>query len=79
MKKAEIAELVADRLRTCRPGKITIEVVKDGVRRVDGWWHVPVRATRPFRRTYRYYEELTRVEDELETKHGLKILLVPTG
>jgi hypothetical protein len=33
----------------------------------------------PHRRTYRCYEELARVGSELETKQGLKILLVPTG
>ena len=55
----------------------TIQIVEEGVREEGGWWHVPVFPDREFERRYRYYEQLTVVEDAVKQAYGVEVLLVP--
>jgi len=78
MKKSELVRLVKDRLEKVGHG-ITFDIIADGVRQEESWWHVPVLATRNGKDVPR---EVTvnifaNIEDELETDRRVTVLLIP--
>ncbi len=75
MTKQEIAQVVRERLVNCRPGGVTLEVVEDDIRRIDGWWRVPVRPSVWPARMYEYYEALAEIEADIQEQRHLDILL----
>ena len=81
MSKRQIIRLVRKRLGEHPCVGVTIELLEEGVRRDGNWWYVPVRPTKDFGRTYKYYETLTDVEDDVKRDlgPGTDVLLVPSG
>ena len=76
--KQKIVEIVRRYLKAHEYDDIHISVVVEGVHWRDGMWQVPVRSDTPMR-TYRYYDELTEVEDDIKVNEHLDVLLVPAG
>jgi hypothetical protein len=76
--KRKLIQLVNARLAKVGHG-IVFDVIEDGVRQEESWWHVPVVATRhgkdvPWEITINVF---ANVEDELEQEHNLSALFVP--
>ncbi len=70
MEKSELIRLVKSRLQKVGHG-ISFDIITDGVRREETWWHVPVIPTRngkevPHEVTVNIF---ANVEDELEQKN----------
>jgi hypothetical protein len=75
----EVVAKVASYLRDCHPEGIDLEIQADGVHQdLDKWWYVPVKPSSNPGRTYVFYEALADVEEELEQKENLDVVLVPT-
>lgn len=77
MSEEQVVRLVKQYLQNHQYDNIKIEVVEGPIRKESTWWYVPVRPNHTETRTYRYYEELTVVEDELRENENLDVLLVP--
>ena len=73
--KQRVAEKVREYLKDCRPGGITLEVVEPGVRKEEHWWYVPIRPSAWPAKMFEYYEALAEVEEQLEEREHLKVLL----
>jgi hypothetical protein len=69
---------VAEYLRDCHPGGITLEADTQRIRKEDYWWQVPVRPDAEPPRLSQYYEALASVETALEEKEHLKVFLAPS-
>jgi hypothetical protein len=78
MNKEKMLELVQERLKEHHPGGVTLTVLDRGVRREDGFWHVPVRPSEQPDQMFAYYDALAEVETDLSLKERLKVVLVPT-
>ncbi len=76
--KQAVAQKVAEYLRDCHPGGITLEVDANRIRKEDHWWEVPVRPDVEPRKLSEYYEALAHVEEELEEREQLNVFLVPS-
>ena len=57
----------------------TIEALEQGIRKDSDWWYVPARSDHQLPKTYRYYEELTSIENELRENEKIDVLLVPSS
>ena len=81
MTARQVVRLVAKHLENRRFNGVPIEVVASGVQREGTWWYVPVRPNLPLRGTWRFFEVLTDVEDDVKRELGDKgdVLLVPSG
>jgi hypothetical protein len=73
--QSEIAQKVRESIRDRHPGGVTLEVVEQGIRKVDYWWRVPVRPSAWPEKMFEYYEALAEVESEIQEKEHLNILL----
>src|SRR6266852_5293669 len=73
-----VAEKVAQYLKECHPGGVTIEVDPDGIVKGEFEWRVRVRPSHEPRRLMEYYEALTDVEMELDEQEHLNVFLVPS-
>jgi hypothetical protein len=78
MTKNKLIQLVNAQLGKIGHG-IVFDVIADGARQEDSWWHVPVLATRNGKDVPR---EITvnifaNVEDDLERRHKVTVLLIP--
>ena len=71
----EVAQKVRERLAGVVPGGVTLYVVDTDVRKIDSWWYVPVRPSRWPKRMFELYEVLAEVEDNLQEREHLNILL----
>ena len=72
-----IAEIVRRYLQDCQLDGITLDVDEQGIYKDNYRWYVPVRPSSEPRRRYQYYEVLADVEEELESKEHLMVLLFP--
>lgn len=72
-----IARIVRDYVRDCHPGGVTLEVVEEGIRKIDYWWRVPVRPNTEPPHTFEYYDALAGVESAIQEDKQLNVLLVP--
>ena len=75
MTKAIVAEKVRQELQGVEVSGITLQVEEADVRKIDNWWRVPVRPSRWPRRMFELYEVLAEVEDNLQEREHLNILL----
>lgn len=75
MTKQEVAQKVRERLVNVTPGGVTLYVEDDDVYKIDEWWRVPVRPSRWPRRMSDFYEDLAIVEDDIQEREHLNILL----
>src|SRR5437879_4555632 len=73
-----VAEKVAQYLKECHPGGVTIEVDPDGIVKGEFEWRVRVRASHEPQGLMEYYEALTDVEMELDEQEHLNVFLVPS-
>ena len=73
--KERVAEKVRERLKGVAVTGITIEVGESGIQKVDDWWRVPIRPSRWPKRMFEFYEVLAEVEDDLQEREHLNILL----
>ena len=70
-----VAQVVSEYLRDQHPGGLTIEVIGEGVRKVDDWWQVPVRPDAWPAKTFELYDTLAEVEIRILEDRHLNILL----
>ncbi len=77
MSEEQVVKLVKQYLQNHEYDNVKIEVADGRIHKESTWWYVPVRSNQPEMRTYRYYDELTVVEDELRENENLDVLLVP--
>ena len=73
--KHHLAETIRLYLDRCQPGGIALEVDPDGIRQVDGWWRVPIRPSIMPGKLYEYNEALATIEQELDEKESLNVVL----
>jgi hypothetical protein len=76
--KQVVAQKVAEYLRDCHPGGITLEADAQRIRKEDYWWEVPVRPDVEPWKLSEYYEALAAVEAALEEREHLKVFLAPS-
>ncbi len=79
MSEQQVVRLVRRYLQDHQPAGNIIEVLEQDIRKDGDWWYVPVRPEHQLPKTYRYYEELTAIENELREKEQVDILLVPSA
>lgn len=79
MSEQQIGQLVRSYLQSHQPTGNTIEVLEQDIRKDGDWWYVPVRPSQQLPKTYRYYEELTNIENEMREKEQVDVLLVPSA
>jgi hypothetical protein len=72
-----IAEVVRDYVRDRHPGGVTLEVVEEGIKRIDYWWRVPIRPSEDPPHTFEYYDVLADIEAQMQEDRQLNIILVP--
>jgi hypothetical protein len=72
-----IAAKVRSYIGKHHPGGATLDVLDGGIRKEEEWWYVPVRPNIEPTKRYEYYEALADVENDLEEKENLTVLLVP--
>jgi hypothetical protein len=72
-----IAQVVRDHIRDRHPGGVNLEVIEEGVQKIDYWWHVPIRPSVQPPHTFEYCDALAEVESEIQEDKQLNILLVP--
>jgi hypothetical protein len=70
-----VAETVRRYLEDCHLGGITLDVIDSGVRKEPYWWYVPIRPSAWPDRMFEFYEALAEVEEQLEEREQLKVLL----
>ncbi len=73
--KQQVAQKVREHLMGVTPGGVTLHVVDEDVYKVDEWWRVPVRPSRWPKRMSDFYEDLAIVEDDIQEREHLNILL----
>ena len=74
--KEAVADKVREYLKECHPGGATLVVIESGVRQEEHWWYVPIRPSAWPDRMFEYYEALAEIEEQLEEREQLKVLLV---
>lgn len=83
MNREAVAELVRKYLQEHPEedeANVRLDVLTDGIREDEGWWHVPVRRTPEATRTWKYYEYLTDIEDAIKKDHDdVDVLLIPAS
>ena len=79
MSEQQIVQLVRRYLRDHQPPGSAIEILEQDIRRDGNWWYVPARPAHQLPKTYRYYEELTNIENGLREKEPVDVLLVPSA
>ena len=72
-----VAQVVRDYIRDCHPGGVDLEVIEEGIRKIDDWWRVPIRPSAEPPHTFEYYDALAGVESDIQEERHLNILLVP--
>lgn len=72
----EVAQKVRQYLEDRHPGGITLEVEEPGIRKEEHWWQVPLRPSAWPEKMFEFYEVLADVEEALEEREQLKVLLV---
>jgi len=75
MTKTIVAEKARQELQGVEVSGITLRVEDEDVYKVDEWWRVPVRPSRWPRRMSDFYEDLAIVEDDVQKREHLNILL----
>lgn len=73
--KEAVAEKVRERLKNVSVAGITMEVGDGNIHKVDNWWRVPIRPSRWPKRMFEFYEVLAEVENDLQEKEHLDVLL----
>jgi hypothetical protein len=72
-----VAQVVRDYIKNSHPGGVTLEVVEEGIHKIDYWWRVPIRPSSPPPHTFEYYDALAEVESAIQEDKQMNILLVP--
>lgn len=65
MDKNQVREIVRERLKSCHPGGVTLDVVEEAMRLEDNNWYVPAQPSAQPPYTFEYYDALARVETDL--------------
>jgi hypothetical protein len=73
--KETVAQKVRERLKNVSVTGITMEVGDENIHKVDNWWRVPIRPSRWPKRMFEFYEVLAEVENDLQEKEHLDVLL----
>ena len=73
-----VLEAVQRRLQRRHPDGANLEVMPQGVRHEQDYWHVAVRPDREPERLYEYLKALAEVETEMLTQENILVLMVPT-
>ncbi|MDQ2801036.1 MAG: hypothetical protein M3Y13_15495 [Armatimonadota bacterium] len=72
--KEFVAQKVRERLVGVHPGGVTLEVMDNGIYRIDNWWRVPIRPSQWPKRLSDFYETLAEMTDELQEKDQVDVL-----
>ena len=73
--KETVAQKVRERLKDVSVTGITMEVGEENIHKVDNWWRVPIRPSRWPKKMFEFYEVLAEVENDLQEKEHLDVLL----
>ena len=73
--KQEVAQTVRERLANVKPGGVTLHVADTDIRKIGNWWYVPVRPSRWPKRLSDFYKALAEVEEDIQEREHLSILL----
>ena len=73
--KETVARKVRERLKDVSVTGITMEVGEENIHKVDNWWRVPIRPSRWPKKMFEFYEVLAEVENDLQEKEHLDVLL----
>jgi len=78
--KEHVAQLVQDYLQRSPGEAKEVRVVAEDVRLGDDqWWWVPVLFNQDPYKRYFFYELFSEIEEQLEEKEHLNVLLIPRG
>jgi len=69
----EIADKVRPYLQGRRIGDISLTLDESRIHLRNDYWRIPIRPSHWPERTFAYYEELADLEDEVQTKEGIKV------
>jgi hypothetical protein len=69
-----IAQVVRGYLAGQHPSGLTLEVVEDGIRKIDYWWQVQIRPDVWPTKTFELYDTLAEVESRIQEDTHLSIL-----
>ena len=73
------AQEVANRARPYvankKVGAISLSIDEAGIRLQHGYWRVPVRPSLEPQILFPYYEALADIEDEIQTREGIKVTI----
>lgn len=72
-----VAQVVRDYIQDRHPGGVTLDVIEEGIRKIDHWWRVPIRPSAQPPHTFEFYDALAEVESEIQEAEHLNILLTP--
>jgi hypothetical protein len=73
--KQTVADKVREYLNGARLNGVTFEVNESGIREEEHWWYVPIRPSAWPPKMFEFYEALAEIEEELEEREHLKVLL----
>lgn len=73
----QVINMVRDYIRAVPHDDYGLLVDERAVWQEDDWWHVVVKPDRPRVRIYDYAERLTTIEEQIQEKYDIKVLLVP--
>lgn len=77
--KKAIAQTVREHIATLPLNGLKLEVVENGIWRVYGCWHVPLRSNKEPRNLSRFLMRLAKLESQLEEDEELYIYFDPAG
>jgi len=66
---------VREQLAGLQPGGVTLQVDDEDFYKEGDWWCVPIRPSRWPKRMADFYEALAEVEDDIQERENLNILL----
>ena len=69
-----IAQVAREYLQDEHPSGLDLEVVEDGVRKIDYWWQVQIRPDVWPTKTFELYDTLAEVETRIQEDKHLNIL-----
>lgn len=75
MTEQGVAQKVREQLAGLQRGGVTLQVDDEDVYKEGDWWRVPVRPSRWPQRMAASYEALAEVEDDIQERENLNILL----
>ena len=77
--KQDIFDVVRRYLEPHQPQNYRLQIITDACRQEDDWWYIVVQPDRDEVQAFEYALILNVMEQELQEKEGLKVLLFPVS